>query len=556
MPLQSKLGGSWALLARQIERATSFARSQRASEALTRYALLAIAAIAVLHSRLYAGSVSDDAFVTFRHSRQLVEGSGFSCVPGARILGTSSPFYALLMAIPIAFETSPYRAACVLGSVAFAGCSLAAYAAVRFARPGQWSRVLGVCAAGLVASSPLLAFHSQTGLETTVLALLVAAGFALHVRAAATGNRDPWWPSLFALAALTDPAAALLFPIIWLAWAIASLRRRVSVIAITATGSVFVLVLVTWLCFQRIYFGTWSSPVSNTWVDLWHSLMRLGNAPVTQQLVDGSALRRAYRYMGDHAWAVSLMIASILTPQTRYVGFIGSCLACLGVVLPSGLGREVQSPDHLLAACVTPVAICSVLGLRYLLVNVPSTTQRVPFAVTLGAFGLLAFAAYTPWRRATPIQRANDIWRLQRMGLKLTPWAGKQERVVSDMPGMLAYYWGAPTFDLLGRCAPQPTADHGPRATNVISLIALRPTWYAFEYTGKAAQFYAQPAFGPERDQYLMLRFPKGYLPGFGLGPPTLFVRKDHPANDDLSKALQVQLVDPGAELRRIGFLP
>src|SRR5262245_52939422 len=41
----------------------------------------------------------DDAYITFRHSRNLVEGAGFVFNPGEMVLGTSSPFYGLLLAL-------------------------------------------------------------------------------------------------------------------------------------------------------------------------------------------------------------------------------------------------------------------------------------------------------------------------------------------------------------------------------------------------------------------------------------------------------------------------
>src|SRR5260221_14517364 len=40
----------------------------------------------------------DDAFITFRYSRNIVEGQGFVYNPGSRVLGTTTPVYTLLMA--------------------------------------------------------------------------------------------------------------------------------------------------------------------------------------------------------------------------------------------------------------------------------------------------------------------------------------------------------------------------------------------------------------------------------------------------------------------------
>src|SRR5258708_27407015 len=40
----------------------------------------------------------DDAFITFRYSRNIVEGQGFVYNTGSRVLGTTTPVYTLLMA--------------------------------------------------------------------------------------------------------------------------------------------------------------------------------------------------------------------------------------------------------------------------------------------------------------------------------------------------------------------------------------------------------------------------------------------------------------------------
>src|SRR5437016_142374 len=40
----------------------------------------------------------DDAFITFRYSRNILEGQGFVYNPGSRVLGTTTPLFTLLMA--------------------------------------------------------------------------------------------------------------------------------------------------------------------------------------------------------------------------------------------------------------------------------------------------------------------------------------------------------------------------------------------------------------------------------------------------------------------------
>jgi hypothetical protein len=59
----------------------------------------ALAALAALLRLLPGPRTIDDAFITFRYSRHLAEGQGFVYNLGEAVLGTTTPLYALLMAV-------------------------------------------------------------------------------------------------------------------------------------------------------------------------------------------------------------------------------------------------------------------------------------------------------------------------------------------------------------------------------------------------------------------------------------------------------------------------
>ncbi len=60
--------------------------------------LLSVAGLAFAARVIPEPRTIDDAFITFRYSRNLVEGEGFVYNPGSRTLGTTTPLYTLLMA--------------------------------------------------------------------------------------------------------------------------------------------------------------------------------------------------------------------------------------------------------------------------------------------------------------------------------------------------------------------------------------------------------------------------------------------------------------------------
>ncbi|HEC35405.1 MAG TPA: hypothetical protein ENI39_02600, partial [Anaerolineae bacterium] len=65
--------------------------------ALERFLLLVLVLLA-LAARLVPGPRTvDDAYITFRYARNLVEGRGFVYNLGERVLGTTTPLYTLLL---------------------------------------------------------------------------------------------------------------------------------------------------------------------------------------------------------------------------------------------------------------------------------------------------------------------------------------------------------------------------------------------------------------------------------------------------------------------------
>ena len=63
------------------------------------FALLIVIVVALVAHVLPAPRTIDDAFITFRYSRNIVEGQGFVYNLGVRTLGTTTPLYTLLMAV-------------------------------------------------------------------------------------------------------------------------------------------------------------------------------------------------------------------------------------------------------------------------------------------------------------------------------------------------------------------------------------------------------------------------------------------------------------------------
>jgi len=169
----------------------------------------------------------DDAYISFRYARNLLEGHGLVFNPGERVEGYTNFLWVMLLAgarvLGVGFET----ASRVLG----AGCGLLTVAvladlAPRADRRPPWSVLLApaLFVAGLV---PLMwAVH---GLETALFTLLLALAFRADIRGLAEGRIRPASAVWLGLASLTRPEGTALF-VARLAWGLlfegAPYRRR------------------------------------------------------------------------------------------------------------------------------------------------------------------------------------------------------------------------------------------------------------------------------------------------------------------------------------------
>lgn len=116
--------------------------------------------------------IGDDAFISFRYARNLVEGEGLVYNAGARVEGYTNFLWTLLIAGFIAIGFDAGQVAVVLGLVCLAlTCVVAALLVRRLLAAGQ--AMLVSFAALLLAGNYIFASYGTSGLETMFASLLV-----------------------------------------------------------------------------------------------------------------------------------------------------------------------------------------------------------------------------------------------------------------------------------------------------------------------------------------------------------------------------------------------
>jgi hypothetical protein len=206
--------------------------------------LLAIAA------RLLPGPrIVDDAYITFRYARNLVEGNGFVYNPGERVLGTTTPLYTLLMAglsLMTGSRDFPALALAVNALSGAAAVGLLYALGKRFAN----HQAPAVATALLWAVAPHSVTFAIGGMETDLtIALLLAVSYA-HVT-----KRPRATAVLSALTLLARPDTAILLGLLWVD--LIRAQRRIP----WQEGIITLALLAPWLIFGTLYFG---SPLTNS----------------------------------------------------------------------------------------------------------------------------------------------------------------------------------------------------------------------------------------------------------------------------------------------------
>ncbi|TAK10957.1 MAG: hypothetical protein EPO32_13570 [Anaerolineae bacterium] len=212
--------------------------------------LLLLALLAFGLRLLPGGRTIDDAYITFRYSRNLLAGEGFVYNPGERVQGTTTPLFALLMAglaAPLGGSDANFPAiALTFSALADAAtCVLLVLLA----------RKLGFAAAGWAAGlawavAPYSVTFAIGGMETSLVVLLLVGAGAAYLY-----MNYPLAALAAGLALLARPDTLLLVAPLALDRLLFDVRRRG--VRLSAQEVVaFLLPGALWGAFAWVYFGT------------------------------------------------------------------------------------------------------------------------------------------------------------------------------------------------------------------------------------------------------------------------------------------------------------
>ncbi|UCF68164.1 MAG: hypothetical protein JSV80_02365 [Acidobacteriota bacterium] len=417
--------------------------TERATTLVALLLLVAALGVYLVHGLSFGLCIQDDAFISLRYARHLVEGQGLVYNVGERVEGYTNFSWTVLSALPFVLGADPVAALRVLGLLSGVLSVLAAAAlAARFMPHAP----LAAGAAGVyLASTPFLTAESVMGLETAAFAALCAAATAVFVGEQRAGARIPWSGAWLALAALTRPEGYLVGGLIGLFDLGRAVRERAARGAFLSRWALFLVPVSAHLVFRVVYYGdivpnTFHAKVGGGWAALvrgsFYGLEYLWYAsPLALLAVIGAGglVAAGGSRRGGRSELLALVIPLVYIAYVVYVGgdfkLTFRFFAVPTIFLAALAGIGVEHTARLLTRAAATGWI-----VRALLIVLPAT-------------GLLALGGpardFAAWRaQELPVHRAAGRW----LGEHLSSDA----LLATGNAGVLPYESRLPTLDMFG----------------------------------------------------------------------------------------------------------
>lgn len=383
----------------------------------------------------------DDAFISFRYARNLVEGTGLVYNPGEYVEGITNLLWTLLVAGGIVSGFDAVAASQTLEIVM--GIALLV-ATVSYARTilRERSIALAALAAVVVCAAPSFAYWSTAGLGEAFFVALVTATLA-----AEAAGRPAWMTAAAVTATLMRPEGGLV-AIISFAFSVS--RRGAFSLAAWRGPVAYAIAMAILTGFRLGYYG---SPVPNTFY------AKVGGVPVA------AGVQYLWRFLADGALPLALLAvpAVLCLPATRPAAVLVAATAAYVVAI----GGDVFPFGRFLLPTLPALATLALAGVAVLW-----DRQRwlgglafsgIVFAVACARLGPLPFAPNALWPPARWPQNVAlaKQWQAEARLIRNAATGGRRlaavgahrgapPLVATGMIGAFGYYSRLPIVDFLG----------------------------------------------------------------------------------------------------------
>ena len=397
------------------------------------------------------GYSADDALITFRYADHLAAGIGFVYNQGEHVLGTTTPFFTICLAVFRAVGVSPFGAALMLNLAA--ECVIAFILWNLFSATASAIRWLP---AALYLFSPDALQWSLSGMETEFSIACILAGFYFAARDS--------WKAAFAFGAVAtlvriDGAAVL----IALTAAYVIRRGKLPLVPWTIAAAV----LLPWTLFAIWYFG---SPIPNS------AAAKLALSGGNWLAAAASILLRGFLHL--HTFGIPLLALAVIGTKDiarKRSQWLPLAIWTWGYAFSYALAAGPMHPWYYAPFYAGYLALvwdgCLALAERYSLRAIPYAGGAVAICIIL----LLSY--YRLHHIRADQQGANSVNR--DVGAWFSSHApGSAVVAVKDI-GFIGYYSQRRILDLAGLVSPQ-SIPYRARADFLGPILAFHPDYFAF----------------------------------------------------------------------------
>jgi hypothetical protein len=439
-----------------------------------------LALVLVLASaRVHSGFVQDDAYITYRYARNIASGAGFVYNDGEAVLGTSTPLYALSLALLSGMTgLDVVDVGIVMWLASLWVASIALY---RAGLPA--GRPFSAFVALLFLSNPLLS--QMVGMESAfLLALLLLATWAV--------SRDRLFlASLFIGAVILTRFEMVLFAVVVAAYQWFAFRRTPVWLAPA------VVIVSAWLAYAFLVFGS-PIPLSAT------AKLVTAREPFAVGFLFYTYLTRsAIGWVVAHTFTFLVGVFFLVLRRDAPAPY--ALLLLWGAAYFTVAAPVAGSFPWYYAPLIPAVAIATTYGARYIS-SVPSGSAGQPIAdARLGSrpklfllLGILLLAGnLASWARDWEdygggihdhrfvAYRDISAWLLDHMD--------QGDSVAAAEIGYIGYFTGARVLDLYGLVTPgvHPWLPLGLEATTSLALEAYAPDYVVIDASGASSEALA-----------------------------------------------------------------
>jgi arabinofuranosyltransferase len=212
--------------------------------------------------------IGDDAFISFRYARNLVDGLGLVWNAGEAVEGYTNFLWVLTMAAGMGVGIEPERLSVTLG-IASGIVVLVGVVWRNAGRYGWRQPLIWLAPAALVSSRSFTAW-STGGLETQLFTCMIFLALGLLCSERNRDDRTPWRSSLlFALCALIRPEGVLFAAVAGVCLFVDTLANRRSLRDCLGFALPLLVIVGGHLLWRHAYYGYW---LPNTWYAKVHGL--------------------------------------------------------------------------------------------------------------------------------------------------------------------------------------------------------------------------------------------------------------------------------------------